>query len=67
MLDYVNSDSDDSIWELVGAVFISIALAVLIGWLMMTRFLTAGFMVLGAVAGFFLGIIFYNIALVRWV
>lgn len=67
MLDYMNPESNTSIWFLVVAALVSLVSAFFIGLLMMTKFLKAGFMVLGAVAGFFFGGIFYNLVLVRWV
>mgnify|MGYP001558927876 CR=1 FL=1 len=66
MLDYTDASKSGSLGALIGAVIIALALAVLMGWLMMKKFFAFGFMLLGFVAGFFLGGIIYNLVLVGW-
>lgn len=49
------------------AIVLSLGAGFLVGYVMKTMFLAIGIMILGAIAGFFLGGIFFNLLLVYWV
>jgi hypothetical protein len=66
LLDYANDKEEGSMGALLFAIIFSLGVAIFIGWVMMKKFLMIGFMILGGLAGFFVGGLLFNLLLVQW-
>jgi len=65
MLNYFSATKSGSGFAAFMAILLALGLAIVVGYIMKTKFLKLGFMILGGVGGFFLGSLLYSLLLVE--
>jgi len=65
-LDFFLVDEEGELTTAIFSILIAAFIGLLVGYFFMTRLLYYGFAIVGAVGGFFVGSIFYNLVMIEW-